>query len=240
MKRMIQGVMLAGALVVGSTSLAQPAATTTKAAAPKAGTAEYKGFVVPTDPKGLLERLHYVNQTEIKQAKLAQQNAASPEVKSFAEQMITEHTAADEKIMALAKTQNLKLADMPKPINDVEKKALAADKASLEKLQSLKGEAFDGCYMTEQLGAHDSTLGKLAAGRQAAGASPELTALMDELTQSVAKHRQHAYALLGKLTPQPAAGGSGATGTMGTTGSDTGMGTTGGTTGTGATGTGTT
>ncbi|MFY0573444.1 hypothetical protein ACN28S_02930 [Cystobacter fuscus] len=65
MKRMIQGVMLAGALVAGSTSFAQPA---TKAATPKAGTAEYKGFVVPTDTKGLLERLHYVNQTEIKQA----------------------------------------------------------------------------------------------------------------------------------------------------------------------------
>ncbi|ATB36502.1 hypothetical protein CYFUS_001917 [Cystobacter fuscus] len=220
MKRMIQGVMLAGALAMGSTSFAQPA---TKASAPKAGTAEYKGFVVPTDTKALLERLHYVNQTEIKQAKLAQQNASSPEVKSFAEQMITEHTAADEKILALAKTQNLKLADVPKPINDVEKKALAADKASMEKLQSLKGEAFDGCYMTEQLGAHDAALGKLAAGKQAAGANPELTSLLDELTQSVAKHRQHAYALLGKLSPQPAAmggsgdtGGSGAAGTIGT------------------------
>ncbi|OJH34313.1 DUF4142 domain-containing protein [Cystobacter ferrugineus] len=221
MKRMIQGVMLAGTLVMGSTSLAQPA---TKAAAPKAGTAEYKGFVVPTETKALLERLHYVNQTEIKQAKLAQQNASSPEVKSFAEQMLTEHTAADEKILALAKAQNLKLADTPKPINDTEKKALAADKASMEKLQSLKGEAFDGCYMTEQLGAHDSTLGKLAAGKQAVGASPELTTLLDDLTQSVAKHRQHAYALLGKLSPQPAAaGGSGSTGT-GTTGSDMGTG----------------
>lgn len=228
MKRMIQGVMLAGALVAGSASFAQPA---TKAVAPKAGTAEYKGFVVPTDTKGLLERLHYVNQTEIKQAKLAQQNASSPEVKSFAEQMITEHTAADEKILALAKTQNLKLADMPKPINDGEKKALAADKASMDKLQSLKGEAFDGCYMTEQLGAHDSALGKLAAGRQAAGASPELTTLLDELTQSVAKHRQHAYVLLGKLSPQPAAaGGSGTSGTTSPTGGN--MGPAGGTTGT--------
>ncbi|WP_395845512.1 DUF4142 domain-containing protein [Cystobacter fuscus] len=228
MKRMIQGVMLTGALFAGGTSFAQPA---TKAAAPKAGTAEYKGFVVPTDTKSLLERLHYVNQTEIKQAKLAQQNASSPEVKSFAEQMITDHTAADEKILALAKTQNLKLADTPKPINDVEKKGLAADKASLEKLQSLKGEAFDGCYMTEQLGAHDATLGKLAAGRQAAGATPELTTLLDELTQSVAKHRQHAYALLGKLSPQPAAtGGAGTTGTPSPTGGN--MGPTGGSTGT--------
>jgi putative membrane protein len=224
MKRIIQGVMLAGTLVVGSTSFAQPA---TKAAAPKAGTAEYKGFVVPTDPKGLLERLHYVNQTEIKQGQLALKNATNPDVKSFAQQMITEHTAADEKIMALAKTQNLKLADMPKPLNDTEKKAMAADKASMEKLQSLKGEAFDGCYMTEQLGAHDATLGKLAAARQGAGANPELTSLMDELNQSVAKHRQHAYALLGKLGPQPAMGGAGTgTDTMGT-GTDTGAGTTG-------------
>jgi putative membrane protein len=101
----------------------------------------------------------------------------------------------------------------------------------MEKLQSLKGEAFDGCYMTEQLGAHDATLGKLAAGRQAAAATPELTTLLDELTQSVAKHRQHAYALLGKLSPQPSAtGGAGTTGTTSPTGGN--MGPTGGNPGT--------
>ena len=213
MKRIIQGVVLAGSLVVGSASFAEAA---------KAGTAEYKGFVVPSDAKGLLERIHHANQSEIKQAQLAVKTSQNADVKAFAEQMITQHTDADKKVMALAQSKKLKLADMPKPMNDTEKKAMAAEKADMDKLQALTGEAFDGCYMSGQLGAHDAVLGKLAAGKQAAAGDAELAALVDELTQSVSMHRQHAYALLGKMAPMANAMGTGnmgtGTGAMGNTG----------------------
>ena len=69
--------------------------------------------------------------------------------------------------MTLAQGQGLKLSDMPKPMNDMEKKAMAADKAIMEELQALKGEPFDSCYMSGQVGDHDTTLGKLMAGQQA-------------------------------------------------------------------------
>ena len=174
-------------------------------------------------------------------------------MKAFAEQMVTQHTDADKKVLDLAKAKKLTLAAEPKPMNDTEKKAMAAEKADMEKLQALKDEAFDGCYMTGQLGAHDAVLGKLAAGKQAVGSDAELTGLIDELTQSVSQHRQHAYALLGKMSPMGNAMGTGnmggtmgsgnmgsgnmgsgnmGTGTKSTTGS-------GGTTGTGTMGTGT-
>ena len=215
MKRMMQGFVVAGALVVGSTSFAQGA---------KAGTAEYKGFEIPTDAKGMLERIHYANLQEIKQGELAQKTSQNPDVKAFAEQMIAQHKDADQKVQALAQTKKLKLADAPKPANDAEKKCVAADKANLEKLQALKGEAFDGAYMSGQLGAHDEVLGKLTAGKQATGADPEVGALVDELSQSVAQHRQHAYALLGKMAPGAAMGGT-TGGTMGGTKPATGSGT---------------
>ncbi|WP_434387599.1 DUF4142 domain-containing protein [Melittangium boletus] len=194
MKRMIQGFVVAGALAVSGGALA----------ADKAGTADVKGFVVPADAKGLLERLHAANQDEIKQGQLAQQVSQNPDVKTFAEQMVRQHTDADQKVQALAQTKKLKLADMPKPLDDAEKKCMAADKATMDKLKALKGEAFDGAYLAAQLGAHDAVLGKLAAGKQAAMGDAELSALVDELSQSVAQHRQHVYALLGKLSPQGA------------------------------------
>jgi putative membrane protein len=199
MKRIISGVLVTSALVLGGTALAQaktPSTTTTKAA----GTAEYHGFMVPTDPKAFLERIHHVNQEEITQARLAQQNSTNEDVKSFAAQMIKDHTDADQKIQDLAKAQKLTLAE-PKPANDVEKRAMAADKATLDKLQVLKGEPFDGCYMANQLGAHDATLGKLLAGKQALSGNAPLSSLIDDLIQSVSMHRQHAYTLLGKLSP---------------------------------------
>lgn len=197
MKRIISGVLVTSALILGGTALAEaktPAPTT------KAGTAEYHGFMVPTDPKAFLERIHHVNQEEIAQARLAQQNSTNEDVKSFAAQMIKDHTDADQKIQDLAKAQKLTLAE-PKPANDVEKRSMAADKATMDKLQVLKGEPFDGCYMANQLGAHDATLGKLLAGKQALSANAPLSSLIDDLIQSVSMHRQHAYTLLGKLGP---------------------------------------
>lgn len=194
MKQTIQGFILTGMLVLGGTALAQQAGKENKK-----GTAEHRGFVVPTDEKALLERLHYTHQMEIKLGQLAQQNSNNPDVKSFGELMVREHTAADQKLMTLAQGRGLKLSDMPKPMNDMEKKAMAADKAIMEELQALEGEPFDSCYISGQVGDHDATLGKLMAGRQALTGNAQLTSLMEEMTQHVSQHRQQAYSVLGKL-----------------------------------------
>ena len=216
MKQLIQGVLVTGALVLGGTALAD-----TKTATPtKGGTTEYHGFTVPSDAKGFLERVHHANQDEITQAKLAQQNSQNPDVKDFAAQMIKEHTDADQKVLDLARSQKLTLGE-PKPINDAEKKAMAADKATLDKLQALKGEPFDGCYMATQLGAHDAVLGKLLAGKQAASTNSALASLIDELIPAVSTHRQHAYTLLGKLSPLQADNGMNVGGSGDKSGSNT-------------------
>jgi putative membrane protein len=221
MKSTIQGFLLAGTLVLGGAALAQQGAQGMgqeqgkgKGAAAKGGIAEHRGFMVPTDEKAFFERLHYTHQMEIKQGQLAQQNASNPDVKSFAEMMVRDHTAADQRLMTLAQGRGMKLADMPKPVNDMEKKMVAADKANMEKLQALKGDAFDSCYMAIQVGEHDATLGKLMAGRQAFSANTELTTMVTELTPKVAQHRQQAYSVLGKLGQTMGVGGAG-TDTMG-------------------------
>ncbi|HYO53830.1 DUF4142 domain-containing protein [Archangium sp.] len=234
MKQTIQGFILAGTLVLGGTALAQQGS---KTQGDKGGTTELRGFVVPTDEKALLERLHYTNQLEIKLGQLAQQNSTNPDVKSFGEQMVREHTAADQKLMTLAQGRGLKLSDTPKPMNDMEKKAMAADKALMEELQALKGEPFDSCYISNQVGDHDAVLGKLMAGRQALTGNAQLTSLLDETSQRVAHHRQQAYSVLGKLGQTMGVGGAGSGMQKGSE-SDTGghMGTH---PGSGATGTGT-
>lgn len=192
MKLTIQGFVVVGALVLGGSALAENKSDTK-------GTADVRGFVVPTDEKAFLERLHYTNQQEIKLGKLAQQNSTNPDVKSFGEMMVRDHTDADQKLVSMAQGRGMKLSDMPKPMNDVEKKAMAADKANMEKLQVLKGEPFDSCYMSNMVGDHDDTLGKLMAGRQALSGNAQLTGMLDTLTPTIAQHRERAYSILGKL-----------------------------------------
>jgi putative membrane protein len=224
MKQTIQGFLLAGTLVLGGAALAQEAGKAQGKA--KGGMAELRGFMVPTDEKAFLERLHYMNQKEIKLGQLAQQNATNPDVKSFGEMMERDHTAADQKLMTMAQGRGIKLADTPKPMNDIEKKSMAADKALMEELQTLKGDPFDSCYMANMVADHDEALGKVMAGQQALTTNPELTSMLGNISQSVTQHRQQAYSVLGKLGPQ-AMGVGGAGGTKGTSpqpGSESGTG----------------
>jgi putative membrane protein len=257
MKRTIQGVILATSLLTGGLSLAQSAAGgaapasppgQTKAAKPQKGMAEFQGFMAPTDEKAMLERLHYDNQKEIKQGQLATQNAQSPDVKAFGSMMVKDHTALDQKLMSYAQSKGMKLGDNPKGMNDMEKKMMAQDKATMEQLQVLTGSAFDSSYMAGQVEDHDATLGKVMAARQAmTNMDPQMSAMMQELMQRVPAHREQALSILGKLSATMGVGGSGGAmggktggtmggGTGGTTGGSMdhgsmGHGTTGGTTG---------
>jgi putative membrane protein len=210
MKSMIQGFLLASTLVLGGSALAQQGAQGPgKGMAAKGGMAEHMGFMVPTDEKAFLERMHYTHQMEIKLGRLAQQNASNPDVKSFAERMVRDHTQADQKLMSMAQGRGMKLSDTPRPMNDMETKHLAAGKAQMEKLQTLKDEAFDSSYMASQVEMHDASLGKLMAGRQAFSGNTELTRMIDEATPIISQHRQQAYSVLGKLGQVMGVGGAG-------------------------------
>ena len=258
MKSTIQGLLLAGSLVLGGTALAQganpgsqgvnkgsqgmpaagsqgvnkgsqgmPAGSEPSQAmkgkpAAKGGMLEHMGFMIPADEKAMLERLHQANQMEVALGQLAQQNGESQDVKSYGQMMVKDHGAADEKVLAYAQQKGLKLAE-PKPLNEVERKVMAAHKAHMEKLKALKGMPFDSCFLAGMVGDHDEVLGKLMAGKQGV-TDAALSPLLQELTTSVTQHRQQAYALLGKIGPGAGAGTGGAgdmNHDMGSMGSDT-------------------
>ncbi|MCY1031855.1 DUF4142 domain-containing protein [Corallococcus sp. BB11-1] len=214
MKRTLHGVTLAAVLFTGGVSLAQSATSpstmpATKPMAAKGGMVEYKGFMAPADEKALLERLHHINQTEILQAQLAQKNSQNPDVKSYADNMIKMHTDADQKLMTYATGKKLKLAE-PKPMDEMERKAMAATKADTAKLEVLKGPPFDSCYMAGQVSAHDMAIGKVMAAKQGMGATGEMATMLDTLSKELPQHRQMAYTALGKLGNAMGVGGSGA------------------------------
>lgn len=79
------------------------------------------------------------NMAEVDLGKLAEQNAQSPEVKSFAERMVTDHTKADDQLKQVAAQQGVTL---PAGLNTEFETTRAA-------LAKLHGEAFDKAYMKD-------------------------------------------------------------------------------------------
>src|SRR5437762_6326773 len=76
------------------------------------------------------------NLMEVQAGKLASQRALDPAVKSFGEQMVSDHTAANETLKRLADAKQMPLADT----------VSAEEHAALGKLEGLNGTEFDKKY----------------------------------------------------------------------------------------------
>ena len=85
------------------------------------------------------------NAFEIEAAKLALQMAQSPDVKSFAQTMIEDHTAAQEELLATGKAVS---TDIAKPQPDGEQQGL------LDGLEGSEPGTFDALYVDSQIFAH--------------------------------------------------------------------------------------
>jgi putative membrane protein len=81
---------------------------------------------------------------EVELGKLAEQRAVNPEVKKFAERMVTDHTKANDQLKEVASSKNITL---PQSLG-------ASDEATKNKLSSLSGDAFDKAYMSDMVKDH--------------------------------------------------------------------------------------
>jgi putative membrane protein len=85
---------------------------------------------------------------EVSDATLAQQSATDPKLKDFAAMMIKDHSAANDKLSALAGTKNITLPTS----------ASVGEMATHEKLKLESGTTFDNSYIKGQISAHRATL----------------------------------------------------------------------------------
>jgi putative membrane protein len=82
--------------------------------------------------------------SEVELGQLAQQKAASPAVKDFGAMMVKDHTAANDKLKALAASEHVSLPDSPSLMQ----------KASKKKLDMLTGNSFDKSYIKDMIDDH--------------------------------------------------------------------------------------
>ncbi len=81
---------------------------------------------------------------EVEAARLAMDRAASNDVKTFAQTLMQDHTAANEKLQRIAAEKGV---DLPKQLD-------AKHKADIDRLSKLNGEAFDRAFL-QHMGLRD-------------------------------------------------------------------------------------
>jgi putative membrane protein len=143
----------------------------------------------PSDPQiaGIVQT---ANQIDINQAKLALKKSSNPQVKEFANQMISDHTNLEKSVNDLAK----KLGVTPED-SDTSKqlKQQAADES--KKLKSLRGKAFDKEYASHEVAYHKAVIDAATTTLIPNAKNAELKSALEGAAPLLQGHMQHAQQL---------------------------------------------
>ncbi len=205
------GVMLAGvALLAGCRSQnnttantaapesTSPAAETSGMAAPggatmSPGTAAPTGAAALADPQ-IAQIALSASSGDSARGKLAETKATNAEVKSFAREMVTDHTMLNKKAVALAKKLNVTPAQSA-PDSDLVKKV----QGMTQDLQGKTGKDFDKTYMDQEVQIHQLVLDDLDKNLIPAAQNAELKSLLQTARGVVEGHLKRAQAIDAKL-----------------------------------------
>lgn len=106
-----------------------------------------------------MESISMSNLTEIKTSQLALQKSSNPQIRAFAQKMITDHTKAQNELKNLAAMKGIRITDQP-----------GADQRLLyNKLTRLSGAQFDAMYKMVQVSGHEMTLTLIKTYRDIGG-----------------------------------------------------------------------
>ena len=106
----------------------------------------------PTDPQ-IVGIVSAADQIDIDYAKLALSKTSDKQVKDFAQQMITDHSSVQKAVADLAAKLNVTPAD-----GETSNSLKAQAQQTMQKLQGLKGKAFDKAYIDNEVAYHQAVI----------------------------------------------------------------------------------
>ena len=145
-----------------------------------------QGAAKPTDPQ-IAHIAYTAGQLDIEAAKQALSKSKNKDVRGFAEDMVRDHTAVNDKALALVKKLNVT------PEDNGTSRALtkqAADKRA--ELSKLNGADFDKAYAANEVAYHTTVNGALETTLIPSATNPELRSLLQTGLQIFQGHQQHA------------------------------------------------
>jgi putative membrane protein len=140
----------------------------------------------PTDPQ-IAHIAYTAGQIDIDAGKQALAKSQNKDVRAFAEVMVRDHTAVNEKALALVKKLNVTPAENPtsKSLSDAAKK-MKDDQAKLT------GAAFDRAYLQNEVAYHRTVNAALKDTLIPNAKNAELTALLETGLKLFQEHQTHA------------------------------------------------
>jgi putative membrane protein len=138
--------------------------------------------VNPTDAAGFTTALAASDMFEIQSGQLAQTKGSSPEIKSFGQQLVADHTRSSSEMKAAAAKGEP--APTITPALDAEKQAM------LDSLKSASGAEFDRLFIEQQATAHQKAL-TLVQSYAAGGDQPALKEFAGKASAVIQGHLDH-------------------------------------------------
>jgi len=148
----------------------------------------------PTDPQ-IAAIVVTANKVDVEAGELAKAKATSPEVKAFAQTMITDHTSVNKSATELVH----KLHVTPESNSTSESLQQGGDQ-NLAQLKKLSGAAFDKAYIDHEVTYHEAVLDALDKTLIPSAHNAELKALLVKVRPAFVAHLEHAKKLQTSLS----------------------------------------
>jgi putative membrane protein len=127
------------------------------------------------------------NQVDVDAGKLAAAHSTNPEVKKFAQLMVTDHTGVNKQAVALVTRLKVTPED-----NDTSRSLKAGGDKNLDTLKGLKGAAFDKAYVDHEVAYHQAVLDAVDKTLIPNASNADLKALLVKVRPAFVAHLEHA------------------------------------------------
>jgi putative membrane protein len=137
-----------------------------------------------TNTAAILAQIHQANLREIAIGKMAQGKASTSGVRAYADQLVQDHTNADQMVVTMAQKTGVRLHESAHGKVD-------------RKLSSASGAAFDRLFLRQTSSDHERLIRELQQEREDAS-NDDVEALIDKIMPILEQHRDLAQILMKK------------------------------------------
>jgi putative membrane protein len=140
----------------------------------------------PTDPQ-IVGIVVAANQIDIDYAKLALAKSKNKEIRAFAQQMVTDHTAVQKSVFDLGAKLKVTPAD-----SETSKSLQTQSADTTAKLKALDGHAFDKAYIANETAFHKAVIDAVSSVLIPNAQNQELKSALEGTAPLFQGHLQHA------------------------------------------------